>query len=260
MLTVAERVVLQGYIKQMESAYCDFMGGVSLPKMKLQLMMLEEMMKVLANAEVIYDPETDSYTFRVFEHINNPLVAKDCEYIIYHEFTHALDISLYGAGGRDKYNQLRGYLEHHASQVELMKMLGADTFAQPVTFSMTDSIRDMNGELTVLEFMEKGLDATAEQMSKPDFKQSIGRVFHAVGTLYNHLGRISICRMYATDFGGYEYWLEKKCAGSRLLGQGAWDAICKVFNGVMGDAVIGLGGKLCYGTLVQLSKRLGLVD
>ncbi|MDO4798213.1 MAG: hypothetical protein Q4A01_09375 [Coriobacteriales bacterium] len=251
--------MLISYIKRMESSYRDFMGGVSLPQMELQTMSLEEMRAQLANAEVIYNPTTNAYTFRVFEQINHPAIAKDCEYIIFHEFTHALDISRYGAGNRDKYNQLRGYLEYHASQVELMKMLGASTFHQTIEFSLLDKVCDTNGEVTVLEFIEQGMNATSELMSKPDFKQNLNLVFHAVGTLYNYLGRISICRMYATDFDAYSSALEQKCAGEGLFGSEMWKSIRTLFNGMMTDSLIDLGGMLYYGSLLQLCRSYGIV-
>lgn len=258
MLTIAEKVLLRGYVNRIKTEYKSFMGVGSLPAMELETMTIDEMMSGLANAEMLYDPSSDKYTFRVFERIYDPAVASDCEYIIYHELTHALDISRYGARDRDKYNQLRGYLEYHASQIELMKMLGAVEFSQHITFSMDDKIRDTNGEVSVLEFIESGLNATAEIMAKPDFRHSLLRVFHAVGTLYNHLGRISICRMYAKDFDAHSTSLEKRCPGTRLLGADNWDCACKIFSGIMSDALIDLGGKLYYGSLIRLFKSLGI--
>lgn len=258
MLSTTERIMLHGYINRVESAYREFMGGATLPEMKIQPMSLEEMRQKLATAVVTYDPSIDEYTFQVFEQINNPTIASDCEYIIYHELTHAADIYRYGVRDQNRYNELRGYLEYHASQVELMKLLGASRFDQNVSFSMKDKIRDMNGELSVSDFVAKGIETTNESIARPGFNDSIAMIFHAVATLYNHLGRVSICQMFSTDYADSSDSVESTCPGVRLFGQEVWGCIEGVFKGLMSAAQIQLGGKLYYSSLVRLLQSRGI--
>ena len=180
------------------------------------------------------------------------------DYLLYHEFTHALDISLYGAKDTNKYNQLRGYLEYHAAQVEMLKLLGAEDHSDHIAFSMRDTITDIEGARPVLEYVEHGIAVVTSAMQKPDFKRNIASVFHAVGALYNHLGRTSICVAASSDFDEYAAKLDAACPGVDLFGREVWSLITSVFSGVMNERAIPIAGQIYYGSLIQLFKEYGL--
>ncbi len=178
--------------------------------------------------------------------------------LLFHEFTHALDISLYGAGDVNEYNALRGYLEYHAAQIEMMKLVGASKITDSVEFSMHDTIADIEGAKSVLEYVEHGIEVVTSVMNKPGFKTDITQVFHAVGALCNHLGRLAICQIASPDFDQYAKDLMDRCPGVELFGQGAWSLIINVFSGIMPAPSIQTSGQLYLGTLFQLFKRYGI--
>ena len=47
-----------------------------------------------------------------------------CEYIMFHEFTHMLDSENYVKNDPTRYIGLSGFTEYHASQIELLALLG----------------------------------------------------------------------------------------------------------------------------------------
>lgn len=258
MLSTVEKMLLQKYVAAKQREYAAFMGGAVLPPMSLKPLSIDELLRNPAWATVMYDPRTDRYELQVFDHIHDPNVAMSSDYLLFHEFTHALDISLYGAGDVNKYNALRGYLEYHAAQVEMVKLVGAFKITDSVTFSMCDAITDIEGPKSVLEYVLHGIEVITSAMVKPGFKTGIAQVFHAVGALYNHLGRLSICQMASTDFDQYARELMERCPGAELFGQDAWSLIVNVFCGIMDEPSIQLGGQVYFGTLIQLFQRYGI--
>ncbi|MBQ9004484.1 MAG: hypothetical protein IJ087_21820, partial [Eggerthellaceae bacterium] len=123
---------------------------------------------------------------------------------------------------------------------------------------MLDTITDIEGAKSVLEYVEHGIAVVTTAMAKPGFKSDIARVFHAVGALYNHLGRLSICQMAATDFDQYVTDLTAACPGAELFGPATWHLIVNVFSGIMAESAIQPSGQLYFGALVQLFERYGI--
>lgn len=258
MLSFFEQMMFQKHIAQKKCEYMTFMGGITLPPISLRPLAIEELRQNLAWATVMYDPHKNNYELQVFDHIHDPSVVISSDYLLYHEFTHALDISLYGAGDVNKYNALRGYLEYHAAQVEMMKLVGTPEYAAPVTFSMCDTITDIEGKKSVLEYVEQGIEVVTSAMERPGFRTDLPMVFHAVGALYNHLGRLSLCQMSSTDFDTYTAKLTEKCPGVELFGQDTWALITSKFVGIMEPSVIQTSGQIYFGSLIELFDRYGL--
>ena len=257
-MTISEKIILRGQINKVKSKYSSFMGGVTLPRMTLHLLDIEEIKKELSWATVKYNPNDDTYELLVFDQLFNPQIVVNGEYIIFHEFTHALDISLYGTKDQKKYNELRGYLEYHAAQVEMLALLGAQQFTLDISFSLADTVTDVDGEKSVLEYLEHGLEIVNEAIRKPTFKSNMEEVFHAVGALYNHLGRVSVCQLASTDYEKHAHALNEKCPGQQLFDLKIWNLIETVFAGIMTDDQIKLGGSIYYGSLIQLFEQYGI--
>lgn len=119
--------------------------------------------------------------------------------LVYHEFTHMLDAVMY-ADDDGRYAKLSGYTEYHASQVELMRLLGAKTVKEPISFPMCTTIDTISGERTVLQYIEEKRLHAVELFSRSDFPADFETLKDAVGVLYNYFGLRSICEMYATDY------------------------------------------------------------
>ena len=62
-------------------------------------------------------------------------------YILFHEFTHILDAETYARGDKVKYATSSGFTEYHASQIELLKMLGANSANEHISFSTKKMVK-----------------------------------------------------------------------------------------------------------------------
>ena len=258
MLTTIERARFRQQIEQVKSNYVAFMGDASLPCMELYPMSTDEASKELAWAAVNYDPRCNKYELRVWDQLFHPNVGADCSYILFHEFTHAVDISRYGAKSQDRYNALRGYLEYHAAQVEMIKLLGRRRFSIGESFSVNDIVCTMERKMTVREYLECGLDVVDDRLHRVECEPSIASLFYAVGTLYGHLERISVCEAAATDYDLCSSIMEERCAASELFGATVWRRIRSVFTGIMDEGQVLAGGNLYWGALVDLLQKYGV--
>lgn len=61
-------------------------------------------------------------------------------FIVFHELTHILDTEMLSNGDHTYDFCLTGYMEYHASQVEMMALMGATTIREKLSFSMEKSI------------------------------------------------------------------------------------------------------------------------
>lgn len=113
-------------VEKYEKEYTEFMGIEKFPKYKLELFEIKMDQVDLAGfgvlAQAIYNPKTDVHTLRIC--VNLELM----KYIVFHEFTHILDAEMYAKRDSLRYAYLSGYTEYHASQVELIVLIGAERF------------------------------------------------------------------------------------------------------------------------------------
>ena len=86
-------------------------------------------------AQALYKPNTQDHTLIIADNI---IIEP---YILYHEFTHILDDEIYARGDKVKYFSLSGYTEYHASQVELLILLGAKSVKEKIAFSVFNNIK-----------------------------------------------------------------------------------------------------------------------
>ena len=89
---------------------------------------------------------------------------------------------------------LSGYMEYHAAQVELVKIVGAETVETPVSFSMKDKIDEMHE--MIQQYVDNKLEMAQKLMESHDQKEKID----GINALFNFFGLKSICSMYATDY------------------------------------------------------------
>lgn len=116
------------------------------------------------------------------------------KFMLFHELTHILDAERYSNGEKSHDYWLTGYMEYHASQVELMEALGAQTIDDAITFSMLDHINGM--QWTVQQYVNNKLE-TAKKMivdSSPTMR------IDGLNVFFNFLGLKSICVLFATDY------------------------------------------------------------
>ena len=151
-----------------------------------------------------YNVNTDKHVLRVGTNIIN----KNMEYILFHEFTHMYDVITFSAKEPKVYFANRGFTEYHASQIELLKLLGAKTVNDKISFSLAQPIETIFGKTTVLDYMLKLRDSAREGITKKHYSDSLESLSRLLGMIFNHLGRVSICRLYANDYEAYKEKLE----------------------------------------------------
>lgn len=185
-------------LKDFENDFKSFMGIEEFPTYELQTKEVSETIVAAQGFEVaaaaFYQPQYRSHTLLVS---TNLILSK---YLAFHEFTHILDSEMYANGDQMRYVGLSGFTEYHASQVELMQLLGANTSNQDLSFSMDTTIATFAGEKSVSEYVKGKQQHAIELFSRSDFPADINMLKSAIGVLHNYWGLRSICEMYSTDY------------------------------------------------------------
>lgn len=185
-------------IKLFESEFKQFVGIKEFPSYQLST---KEVSLAVADsrgfdsaASTFYNPKTNSHTLQIS---TNLVLSK---YLVFHEFTHILDADIYANGDSTKYAGLSGYTEYHASQIELMQLLGAKTANDKISFKMDTIICTFSGEKSVAQYVQEKQHHAIQLFSREDFPADINTLKSAFGVLYNYWGLRSICKMYASDY------------------------------------------------------------
>lgn len=186
------------YLKDLENDFKLFMNIEEFPTYELQTKEVSETIAATQGFDVaaaaFYQPQSKSHTLLVS---TNLVLSK---YLVFHEFTHILDSEMYANSDKMRYVGLSGFTEYHASQVELIQLLGANTFDQTLSFSMNTIVSTFAGEKSVSEYVEGKQQHAIELFSRSDFPADINTLKSAIGVLYNYWGLRSICEMYSTDY------------------------------------------------------------
>lgn len=186
------------YLKGLENDFKLFMNIEKFPSYELQTKEVSETIAATQGFDVaaaaFYHPQNKSHTLLVS---TNLVLSK---YLAFYEFTHILDSEMYVNGDKMRYVGLSGFTEYHASQVELMQLLGASTFNQALSFSMGTIVSTFAGEKSVSEYVKGKQQHAIELFSRSDFPADINMLKSAIGVLHNYWGLRSICEMYSTDY------------------------------------------------------------
>lgn len=193
-----DKQIIANILKNYEQDYVSFMDVKVFPTYDLQLKEAS-----LDNAEDRgYEPVAQTYyDFQNNAHIlivstNLPLD----EYLFFHEFTHILDADMYAKTDKLRYAGLHGFTEYHASQAELLKLLGAKSISDKLSFSMSDHIEALGRGQNVQHYVDNKYRVARELFLRTDFPKDIETLKSAYGVLFNYWGLRSICEMCATDF------------------------------------------------------------
>lgn len=191
-------VELSLYLTAYQNDYKRFMGIDNFPTYDIRI---KETSMSMALARGYEAPAEAHYEARTQKHIltisSNVELHKQ---LIYHEFTHMLDSEMYVGNDPVRYAKLSGFTEYHAAQVELMKLLGAKTVDEKISFSMSTIIDTYSGNRTVSQYVEEKRLHAVELFSRQDFPADLAMLKSAMGVLFNYFGLRSICEMYATDY------------------------------------------------------------
>lgn len=192
MMSISEQ--LYSYVNE----YTDFVGASYFPSFDLQSRTASistadsQGFEVIANAH--YQLATGQHTLTVSTNI--PL----SKYVVFHEFTHMLDAELHTNGDKMRYLGLSGYTEYHASQVDLVLLLGSKALNSIEPFSMNTRITTITGPKSVYQYVQEKQQHAIDLFSRVDFPANVNALKSAFGILYNYWGLRSICEMYSTDY------------------------------------------------------------
>ena len=168
--------------------YKQFMGIDSFPVFDVKYYTLDLTGDYSYGARAEYDVKTKAHTL---------MLPRNCgasKFLLFHELTHILDMETLASGEKNHDFCLTGYMEYHASQVELMIMLGADSVKDLLSFSMQDHVEQ--SDWTFVQYVNNKLN-TAQRLIADKNQQT--RV-DGLNAFFNFLGLKSVCGMFAKDF------------------------------------------------------------
>ena len=163
---------IKSLIECYEKEYKEFMGIEKFPEYELELYK-EQIGKVCSYgfgtlAEAKYNPKTDKHLLRIC------ISYEINKYVIFHEFTHILDAEMYAKKDSNKYLYVTGYTEYHASQVELMALLGVkNVFPNEFTFSINSVIDVYPNACTIKNYLLSKHQFVVDMMSRMDYSANI---------------------------------------------------------------------------------------
>lgn len=260
MITAKVKFAINAYFNRTKKDYCSFLGIDALPKMNINPI---ELSLATANsrgygswAEVLYDYQSDKYTFNVWKDIYKPQLHAD--YVMYHEYTHAYDIDRLAKADKNKYAGIKGYIEYHAAQIELMKQLGAEHYTDQISFSMNDVVKGIANDKPVIDVLRTGKNSATEVIVRKDFPVDVAALVVTTGMIFNHLGRISICQRYAKDYKQYQAELEDFSIEEELFGADSWKIIRGIYHDEMSQDAIELAMKFHMMFVTPLFKKYGM--
>lgn len=132
--------------------------------------------------------------------------------LLYHELTHIYDMEMLKNDEKIHDYYLTGYMEYHASQVDLMVRLGANSIKDMLSFSVCEAIN--YSDLTVKDYMDNKFVTAVDMLNDSIINERLT----GLGVLYNFLGLRSICLLYAFDYEDkYNYSFLANLLGSYLL-------------------------------------------
>lgn len=193
-------LALRMLIRKYEIEYLHFMGIECLPTYSI---VFKEISLNTADAQGYDSPAATQYNRETGEHtleIWPEGLKLEGAPLVFHEFTHMLDAEKYSYKNDAKYVANKGFTEYHASQIDLLKRLGAKKVNEPISFSINTTIEHLGKRITVGEFLDGSCSTACEIINRKDFPKDVETLSTALGIIFNYLGRRSICKMYSTDY------------------------------------------------------------
>lgn len=260
MITKLEKQLVNMYVARNLELYKKFMGIDEMPDFNIVPMEIKleeaEQKGYGVPASHFYDVGTGKHKLNVWKDIYKSILHAD--YILFHEFTHMYDTVAYS---KDKklYAANRGFTEYHAAQVELLKLLGAESIEDKISFSLTQPIEIISGRKTVYEYITNSHVAAIELISRSNFPDSIESLATGLGMIFNHLGRISICQMYANDYDKYMDEIENMTVEESYIGDN-FSEIKSIMKGFLGKTDIRNIGEIYFSTIFELIQKCGVLN
>lgn len=201
---------LEAYVKEKLKEYKRFMeysGELPIPQIIIE--------EGLLGANHNYNVATDKHVLT----FGPNATKKVYEPVLYHEFTHLYDVVTYSAKDSNRYFMNRGYTEYHASQVDLLKLLGATSIEEKITYSLSQQVDTIEGTMPLVEYILMAKNSAKEGLELGLHLTNKHAFSHIIGMVFNHLGRLSVCRLYAEDYSAYKDKLADLSVEKKILGE-----------------------------------------
>lgn len=239
-------------VKELEKEYIEFMGIDYFPTYSIELFEINQSDTDAVGfgsvAQTRYDPKTDKHTLLICTNLE---IKK---YVVFHEFTHILDAEIYAKADSLKYMYSSGYTEYHASQVELMCLLGASRISDKITADINDIIDTFPCPMSIGEYISRKHEFVLEMMSREDFPASLEALKVTLGVIFNYMGLRSICRMFIQGY-------IENVDNTVILGVyplQLWKLIDELMDGWFDTAKVELSYILYSNALIPLIKEYNL--
>lgn len=151
-----------------------------------------------APASAYYDTSTGLHSLEIWSKLSLPQM--NAKYLVFHELTHIWDAEVYSRKDKVKHMSNKGYTEYHASQIDLLELLGVKNTAQPISFNMNQTVNTFSGTKTVKAYVDEARTLAIELIQRDDFPANIATLATTLGIIFNYYGRRSICKIHATNF------------------------------------------------------------
>ena len=244
--------MLELEVKNHEKEYIAFMGLDRFPmytfESKRVSLLRAEREGFDSIAQAKYNPETQEHTLIVADNI----VIEP--YILFHEFTHILDAETYAHGDKTKYSTSSGFTEYHASQIELLKMLGANSVKEQISFPSSKMIMTIGGNKTVQQYIDMRRDQAADLFARKDFPKNLEQLKTALGALFNYWGLRSICYMYCLDYKENT----NSAPFTKYISAGVFDTMNKLMVGWLSEVLIDISCRGYWGMIYPLIQKYNL--
>lgn len=239
-------------VKKLEKDYIDFMAIDSFPSYtfasKTVSLSKADSEGFDSVAQAKYNPGTQEHTLIVADN----LIIEP--YILFHEFTHILDAETYARGDKVKYATSSGFTEYHASQIELLKMLGVNSVNEHLSFSASKMVMTIGDNKTIQQYVDMKRNHATELFAREDFPKNIEQLKTAMGVLFNYWGLRSICYMYCKDY------KEKNDNGAflRYISPDVFQTMNKLMVGWLSDMLVDISCKGYWGMIYPLIRKYKL--
>ena len=239
------------YVRKCEIDFLKFMGVSCLPSYTVTPINITQEETdnrgYAAPANVKYDFDTNTHNMSIWTIF--PTLSAD--YIMFHEFTHMVDTERFCKSDRIKYMANKGYTEYHASQVALMKLLGAETVDDSLSFSMEQTIETYSGSKSISQLIETPLNTVSEIIQRKDFPSDISDVSTVIGLVFNYYGYRSICKLFATNYTESE----DKSSIVSLMGDTTIKLLDTLMLGWFNDSKVDVIDKICKELIFSMLKK-----
>ncbi len=172
-----------------------------------------------------YDTEKKRHTLKVWNKL--PSLGTKAEPVVFHELTHVLDTEKYSTSKTHNV-AIKGYIEYHASQIEMLRVLGWESVNSEKRFSLLQKNDMLLYGDTLYDYVIAQKTTAEKLISRKGFPQNSEVLHTALSIIFNYIGRLSISKMYSTDYAENQTVLENSSIISAFLKDSVYNSLLEL--------------------------------